>query len=109
MKQVYTSEDRIYIYHLKNILETEGIQCTVKNDNLSSLAGEIPLTAIWPELWVLDPDMEKWAKVLINQSRKEADQSESWKCENCGEEHSAQFSECWNCHNLPNGKSVKAF
>ena len=100
MKQVYTSEDRVYIYHLKNLLEAENIECFVKNDNLSSLMGEIPITVAWPELWVSDSDMEAWAKQVINQSKKEVEEGETWVCENCGEEHSAQFTECWNCQDI---------
>jgi len=36
---------------------------------------------------------EAWAK-------EKADNGETWTCENCGEEHSAQFTDCWNCQNI---------
>jgi len=100
VKKVYTSEDRLMVYHLKNLLENQGIKCAVKNDNLSSVIGDIPLLIAWPELWVLDADMETWAKDIIKQSLKEADNGETWVCKTCGEEHSAQFTECWNCHQV---------
>ncbi len=103
MKKVYTSEDRLMIYHFKNLLEVEGIECAVKNDCLSSVVGELPMLVTWPELWVLDSDMEKWAKELIKRSQKDVESAENWTCKNCGEEHLASFTDCWNC------QSIKAF
>ena len=103
MKQIHTAEERLTIYHLKNLLEQEGIECMVKNDGLSAVVGEIPMLVAWPELWVIDSDMEAWAKELIKRSQKEVENGDSWICENCGEEHSAQFSDCWNC------QGIKAF
>ncbi len=97
---LHTSEDRLYIYHLKNILEGQGIECMVKNDALSSVVGEIPILVAWPELWVIDSDMEAWAKEIIKRFETDTEQDEVWKCENCGEEHAAQFSDCWNCQNI---------
>ena len=103
LKQVHTSEDRIYLYHLKNILEAQGIDCEIKNDRLSSLAGEIPMLTVWPELWVKDAMKEKWAKEIIHDYENNKNQGDNWTCENCGEEHGAQFKDCWNC------QSIKAF
>ena len=103
MKKVYTSEDRLMVYHLKNLLENQGIDCAVQNDGLSSVVGQIPTLIAWPELWVIDSDMEAWAKDIIKQSLKDAEelkQGDSWVCETCGEEHSAQFTECWQCHQV---------
>lgn len=103
MKLVYTSEDRIYLYHLKNILEAKDIECLIKNDNLSSLSGEIPMLATWPELWVVDSLKASWAEEIIADSKKPLVNEGLWECENCGEKHSGQFTDCWNCQN------VKAF
>lgn len=103
MKLVYTSEDNIYLYHLKNLLEAQGIDCVIKNEHLSSLSGDIPMTIAWPELWVKDVMKEAWAKEIIEDSKKELEEGKMWVCENCNEEHAAQFSDCWNC------QSIKAF
>lgn len=101
MKLVYTSEDIVYLYHLKNILESAGIESIIKNDGLSSLAGEVPLTICWPELWVKDNLKIAYAKELIENAKTVSSEIESdWKCENCGEKHSAQFTDCWNCQNI---------
>lgn len=103
MKQVFTSQDRIYLYHIKNLLEAEGIECVVKNENLSSLAGEIPMTTTWLELWVIDSLFAIKAEEIIANSTKALPNEENWVCKQCGEEHSSQFTECWNC------QSTKAF
>ena len=103
MKMVFTSEDTVYLHHLKNILQAKEIDCVIKNDRLGSLAGEIPMGLCWPELWVVDAMHEAWAKELIAESKSQSDEAHNWLCEGCGEEHSSRFTDCWNC------QSVKAF
>jgi len=110
MELIHTTEDLVYLYHLKNLLETAGVETLIQNDRLATLSGEIPMTNCWPELWLLDGSKIKLARKIINEAkapfndRKETDGS-VWVCKNCGEEHPAQFSECWNCH----GEAYKAF
>ena len=103
MKQVYTAENRLIVYHFKNLLEMENIKCIVKNDHLFSVVGEVPMMVAWPELWVVDSDMEKWARQIIKKSQNDIDAGEKWTCESCGEEHLSSFTDCWNC------QSIKAF
>lgn len=101
MKLVYTSEDLIFLYHLKNILEARDIDCVIKNERLASLAGEIPLTQCWPELWVKDDLNASYAAELIKTAKQiSKNTSETWVCDNCGEEHTIQFTDCWNCQNI---------
>jgi len=100
MKMVFTSEDIVYLHHLKNILQTKEIDCVIKNDRLVSLSGEIPMGVCWPELWVVDGMQEKWAKELIAESKQQSDENNNWVCESCGEEHSSRFTDCWNCQNI---------
>lgn len=97
MKLIHTSQDSIYLYHLKNVLEAKDISCLIKNDRLSSVAGEIPMGEVWPELWVVDNINEAWAKELIKEYEFSPVQGENWTCENCDEEHAPQFKDCWNC------------
>ena len=100
MKMVFTSEDIVYLHHLKNILEAKDIECMIKNDRLASISGEIPMGVCWPELWVINSIHENWAKELIAESKNKSDDRENWICENCGEEHSSRFTDCWNCQNI---------
>jgi len=85
------------------MLEAQGIDCIVKNDRLASLAGEIPMVTVWPELWVTDSLKADWAEEIIAEANEPAKDENKWVCKNCGEEHSDRFTDCWNCQN------VKAF
>lgn len=97
MKKVTSSHSIVTINHYKNVLESEGIPCLVKNDILTGIAGEMPLTEIWPELWVInDIDFDR-AEQLIAEDIADESPSAPWHCRNCGEENEGQFAACWNC------------
>ena len=91
--------------HLKNVLETYGIGCVVKNVYLASAAGEIPPIECWPELWVVDDARFAEARGLLEKTMAPLESvKRSWKCARCGESIEGQFSECWNCGSgRPNG------
>ena len=97
MVRIYSSEDRVNVHHLRNVLEAAGVQCLVKNDSLFTLAGEIPAVECWPELWLLDESMlNKAESVIQDQSAKARGINASWQCA-CGELNEGQFTECWRC------------
>jgi hypothetical protein len=100
MKKITTSHSLVTVNHYKNLLESEGIPCLIKNEILGGIAGEMPLTEVWPELWVLkDIDMDR-AKQLIDEDIVDESPMQSWKCRKCGEENEGQFAACWNCETL---------
>ena len=83
---------------LKELLEREGINCLLRNDQLSSALGEIPFLECLPELWVVDDDVYPRAKQLLeNWLSGEGEIAEQWTCAHCGEEHDGQFGSCWKC------------
>ena len=97
MKRVATAESLAEIGHLRNVLEQNGIGCTVKNEQLSGALGEVPFLECLPELWVLRvADLER-AERLIAELRHEAVSGDSWRCSHCNEENEGQFAACWNC------------
>ena len=97
MKKLTTTADRVMINHYKNILETEGIACQIKNDHLGSIVGDIPFPEVWPELWVLnDLDYDR-AKQLIDGTIVDESPAATWRCSKCGESNEGQFAACWNC------------
>jgi len=75
----------------------------MRNERLSSFTGEVLMVSVYPELLVTDAMKEKWAKEVIAEYESDGNQGDNWTCENCGEEHGAQFKDCWNC------QSIKAF
>ena len=97
MKKLTTSDSLITINHYKNILESEGIACEIRNQHLGSIMGEMPFPEVWPQLWVKnDLDFDRAQQLLAADSVAESP-SEPWRCKQCGEENEGQFSACWNC------------
>ncbi|MDH3409312.1 MAG: DUF2007 domain-containing protein [Gammaproteobacteria bacterium] len=97
MKKLTASESLITINHFKNVLQSEGIACRIKNSILGGIAGEMPLDQVWPELWVInDLDYDR-AKQLIDKAITDESPQEPWKCRKCGEENEGQFAACWKC------------
>ena len=97
MKKLTTSPSLITINHYKNLLESEGIACRIKNEHLGSIVGEMPFVEVWPELWVInDLDVDR-ARQLIDQDITAESPGMTWKCKHCGEENEGQFAACWSC------------
>ncbi len=97
MKRVYASHSPLLVGHMRNLLETEGIRCVVRNMGLVGGAGELPPTAVWPELWVERPVDYERAERIIREAQEERPAEEGWTCPGCGERLEGQFTECWQC------------
>jgi len=96
MKKLTSADSLITINHFKNLLESEGIPCQIRNEHLGSIMGEMPFVETWPELWVVnDLDFDR-ATQLITAVDAESP-GKSWRCRKCGEENEGQFAACWNC------------
>ena len=86
------------IAHLRNVLETEGIACVIRNDRLAGALGEIPFMECWPELWVVENLYVLKARELIADCKGAGPaRSQEWTCDRCGEVQGAQFDACWRC------------
>lgn len=100
MKKVYENLEFAMVGHMKSLLESKGIRCEIRNEGGVSVAGEVPFTQVYPELWVLsNADVPK-AKTFVDDYRKTLDNAPvpaAWTCPNCGESVEGQFGECWNC------------
>jgi Putative prokaryotic signal transducing protein len=97
MKKLTTAESLVMIRHYRNLLESEGIACKVRNEHLGTIAGEVPFFETWPELWVVrDLDFDR-AKQLIDGATSDESPCAPWTCPDCGEENEGQFAACWNC------------
>ena len=98
MKKVYSSDDRVLIYHLKNALDLAGIDCFIKNDLAYTLAGEVPVNEVWPELWISEIKVLSKAEEVIKEVLNPVQISaKPWQCPQCGELHDNQFTACWKC------------
>lgn len=98
MQKVFSSESIVQVSHVRNLLQTAGIACEIRNDRLSGALGEIPFVECWPELWVVDERDLPQARSLIQRELSQPPEPlSSWCCEVCGEEIEGQFAECWRC------------
>lgn len=97
MKKVFVSQSLVEVEMRKECLEQAGIRCMIKNQRSSSLAGEIPFTEVFPELWVQDGDYDRARRLLEEGLVLLPSNQDSWTCPRCGERHESQFSTCWKC------------
>lgn len=98
MKKVFVSQNSVEVEMLKDRLERAGIPCTIKNQRSSCLAGEIPFTEVFPELWVLrDVDCDRALELVEEKSVFDEPSHAGWACAACGEHHDGQFGTCWKC------------
>ena len=101
MRKVHTAESIVEIAHLRNLLESEGIACVVRNDRLGGIVGEIPFLECWPELWVVQTVNYLKAKSVVDEVLRASTPSAAWRCQGCGETIEGQFALCWSCGAAP--------
>lgn len=97
MQRVYTASDLLIVGHLAEILKRRNINHVVRNFYLTGGAGELPPTAIWPELWVDDEDYELARRLIGEVLGTTGLPAPAWVCPGCGERIEGQFAACWNC------------
>jgi hypothetical protein len=96
VRRVYGSFDLVAVHHARNLLESSGIGSVVRNEILSSAAGELPPADCQIELWVLSDSDAPRAEALLRCGGGPA-RGAPWRCEGCGEASEAQFTQCWRC------------
>jgi hypothetical protein len=67
------------------------------NANASSLAGELPIDAALPQVWVENPADADRARALIDEFLRSSSNGPAVKCPKCGEENPPAFDLCWSC------------
>ena len=98
MQKLFSSHNLVEVESFKELLEQEGIQTWIKNQQGSSLAGEVPFAEVFPELWVLnDADHRAASEFLDNWHTATPLKSTSWICSGCKEAHEKDFTACWKC------------
>lgn len=81
-----------------DLLRKEGIDCLLRNEQLSSAMGEIPFIECYPEIWVIDDETYPRAKLLLDNWLTDQDPAASnWTCPECGESSEGHFNACWSC------------
>ena len=98
MEKLFVSPMLVEVESLKEILEQEGIPCMIKNQQGSSLAGEVPFAEVFPELWVINnKDYPHAQEFLENWQNAKPTETTDWICSTCGEALEGDFTTCWKC------------
>ncbi len=95
MKKVFSHENRLIVFNLKNLLQEQGIECIVKNEYAGGGVGDLSPFETWPELWVIHESDFAAAKLLVDQLQQD-DETDIF-CPHCGEANGSSFRICWKC------------
>lgn len=97
MRRVFSHHNIVLAYNIKNILENQGFTCLIKNDLLSSTAGELPPTEVWPEIWITNTAHHEKALSIVAEALHGNPSLTSWRCTCCNEANAPAFELCWHC------------
>ncbi len=104
MKKVFVDEMISWVVQAKNVLEEADIPCFIKNEFSGNLAGEVPFTETWPELWIhRDGDFAEAKSLLLplrasrTAEEQQPTEQSDWTCGRCGEHNEGNFALCWSC------------
>ena len=96
MKKLFTHENRMIVFNLKNVLQAEDVETIVINEFAAGGAGDLATFDTWPELWVEDDAQLEQAQVIIQGILSDSPTND-WFCSNCQEQNDASFQSCWKC------------
>jgi len=96
MLKVFTHENRMIVYNMKNLLQSEGIEIVMKNEFSGGGVGDLPAFDIWPEIWICDEAQADQAQSILDSISSASDAGE-WHCRTCQEYNDAAFRLCWKC------------
>ena len=96
MQRVFTAATLLEAHLVQQMLEAEFIPAAVFNENAHGAAGGLPITEVWPEVWIENDRHRSEARSIIE--RYEATSSrETRVCPQCGENNPSNFELCWCC------------
>ena len=97
MKLVYTHQNFTQVALMRSLLDQERIPSITRNEHLSPLAGQLPLTEVMPQLWVADEDFHLAQSVVSDSQNAPATDFQAWNCPRCGAHNEANMGACWRC------------
>lgn len=96
MKRVHSATNLPEAHLLLHLLADRGIRARVFNANASSLAGELPIDATLPQVWVDNAADAPRARAIIDAYLR-SPHGPPRQCPACGEENPSSFDLCWAC------------
>lgn len=96
MRKVFTHENRLIVFNMKNLLQSEGIETVVVNEFAAGGVGDLSAFDTWPELWLEDESRFSEAEAIMR-DLQDNNGGRPWFCRGCQEQNDAAFQICWNC------------
>jgi hypothetical protein len=98
VKTIFSTHNLVEAHHLKNLLQSAGIRCRFRNEDLVRLAGEIPFPECAVQVLVEREEDHAAAETILGEFLQPRSGSGScWVCDGCGETIEEQFTACWKC------------
>lgn len=99
MQLLYKASSLADAHLLRDLLEEDGLDVCIVNENLHSLIGELPFGMVLPEVWVKDSRHVFMARAVLEEylKRKAKPVTGERSCAACGEQNPENFEVCWKC------------
>jgi hypothetical protein len=97
MKPFFSSLRLDEIHHLRNLLDSAGIRTVLRNEQLCTLAGEVPFVECAARIELLRESDHPAALEVLKAWREPPRNPLAWRCRRCGEQLEGQFTACWSC------------
>jgi hypothetical protein len=97
MQRVFTAATLLEAHLVRQMLEDESIRAAVFNESAHGAAGELPITEVWPEVWIEDDHHHCSARSIIERYEAISSSETRPPCGQCGERNPGNFDLCWYC------------
>ena len=97
MRRVFTAATLLEAHLVQQMLEAEAIPAAVFNENAHGAVGELPITEVWPDVWIKDDCHCSEARSIIECYEATSSVKRRAPCAQCGEYNPGNFELCWYC------------
>jgi hypothetical protein len=94
--KIATADNLLIATLWQRVLESAGIRCEIRNRFACGAAGELPIDASMPQLWLIDDRDAVSARTVLRELHQPP-QAPPWQCTRCSEPNEVQFFQCWRC------------
>lgn len=97
MRKIYSAASLAEAYLLRDLLAQAGIESFIFNEHAAGAAGELPLTEVGPQIWIVEESDVPRARALLDRRERSHVTKEARPCARCGELSPGTFEICWSC------------
>ena len=97
MKCIYTASNLPDAHLVRDLLAQAGIPAHIFNANGMSALGELPMSAAYPQVWIVQRHQEQHARSIIADYQRPTSETAEQRCQKCKEDNPGSFELCWCC------------